>query len=451
MSDTSETSEASEVRRKVVDEYGNEFQLEGTELARGGQGVVLRTTEGDLAVKQPTDEFGDVKNAEGAAVKFRQLIGRIRSLPLPDDCHIALPVSALKDEPGYVMRLLADMLPYSYFTKVAEEEEAKEWCEAHPDVSMPDDPDTRCRLVHFLVSGSFRARYRALSKCAAELARLHAAGIVYGDVAPGNVFMKPNQSEVWLIDPDNLRLEKEGGAKPLHTPGYGAPEVTQGLYGGTSSSDAWAFAVMAFESLYLQHPFVGEAALSDEEAWDAADSDFGDEDGETRAKNGLFPYVDDPDDDSNRAYGGLPREVFSTELLRKLFYRTFGPGRLDPFVRVTAAIWAETFAREYDRTLICPKCGMTYDMNFEQCPVCDAPVPAFAALRYKGRLLVLQKPEALSEAEFDLPERFFAPFSLVGNDRPTHRVKIDFTKRTMSEVRLTRSMPAQPELSFFHL
>ena len=451
MSDSSETSEVSEVRRKVVDEYSNEFQLEENELARGGQGVVFRTTEGDLAVKQPTDEFGDVKKAAGAAVKFRQLIGRIRSLPLADDCHVALPVSALKNEPGYVMRLLSDMLPYSHFTKVAEEEEAEKWCEAHPDVAMPDDPDTRRRLVHFLASGSLRARYRALSKCAAELARLHAAGIVYGDVAPGNVFMKPDQSEVWLIDPDNLRLEKEGGAKPLHTPGYGAPEVAQGLYGGTSSSDAWAFAVMAFESLYLHHPFVGEAALSDEEAWDAADNDVGDEDGETKAKNGLFPYVDDPDDDGNRAYGGLPREVFSTDLLRRLFLRAFGPGRLDPFVRVTASIWAEAFAREYDRTLVCPKCGMTYDAAHEQCPVCDEAAPPFAMLRFRGKCLVLQKSTDLPVQEYDLPERFFAPFSLTDNDRPTHRVRIDFVKRTMNEVRMTRSMPAQPELSFFHI
>ena len=450
MSDPSKENEVRSVRRKVVDEYGNEFQLEKTELARGGQGVVFRTTEGDLAVKQPTDEFGDVLTASNAAAKFRQLIGRIRSLALPDDCHIALPVSSLKDEPGYVMRLLGGMLPYSYFIKVAEEEEAQKWCGAHPGVGMPDDPDACRRLVHFLASGSFRARYRALSRCASELARLHAAGIVYGDVAPGNVFMTEDQSEVWLIDPDNLRLEKEGGAKPLHTPGYGAPEVTQGLYGGTSSSDVWAFAVMAFESLYLQHPFVGEAALSDDEAWDAADNDFGDDDGETRARNGLFPYVDDPDDDSNRA-GGLPREVFSTELLRKLFYRTFGPGRLDPFVRVTAAIWAEAFARECDRTLTCPKCGLTYGMHFEHCPVCDAGAPAFATLRYKGKLLALQKPEDASEAEFDLPERFFSPFSLISHDRPTHRVRIDFVERTISEVRLTRSMPAKPELSFFHL
>jgi hypothetical protein len=40
--------------KPLVDEYGNVHQI-ADELARGGQGVVYRTKDADLAVKQPLD------------------------------------------------------------------------------------------------------------------------------------------------------------------------------------------------------------------------------------------------------------------------------------------------------------------------------------------------------------------------------------------------------------
>ncbi len=43
--------------RHLVDEYGNSHQVTD-ELARGGQGVVFRTKDTDLAIKQPLDAYG---------------------------------------------------------------------------------------------------------------------------------------------------------------------------------------------------------------------------------------------------------------------------------------------------------------------------------------------------------------------------------------------------------
>jgi len=40
--------------KPLVDEYGN-IHYPSEELARGGQGVVFRTTDADLAIKQPLD------------------------------------------------------------------------------------------------------------------------------------------------------------------------------------------------------------------------------------------------------------------------------------------------------------------------------------------------------------------------------------------------------------
>lgn len=442
---------ANDVGRKVVDEYGNVFWLEETPLARGGQGIVFRTTEGDLAIKQPTDKFGEIISNSAEAERYRDLISRLRCLPLPSEVHIAAPRSSLRDVPGYVMKLLSDMVPFSYFNECADSNEIDEWSKQHPEVKLPEDEQTRGRFVRFLNSGSLRSRYRVLAKCAAELGRLHAAGIVYGDISPGNVFMKKDATEVWLIDPDNLRLETSKGAKAVYTPQYGAPELVQELHGGTPSSDIWAYAVMAFESLYLQHPFIGEAACSEEEAWDSDGNDLETGDGEDKAYRGLLPYIDDPEDDSNRSQGGFPREIFSTETLRKLFYRTFGPGRTDSFIRIAAPIWAMEFARHYDATVICPECGMTYDIANDNCPICDAPLPTHVRLQYLDRLLVFTKPKGVDIAEYEIPERFFSPFALITNDRPAYHVEIDFRKKTLAEVRLTERMPFMPDFTFFNL
>ena len=43
--------------KPLVDEYGNVHHI-ADELARGGQGVVYRTKDADLAVKQPLDASG---------------------------------------------------------------------------------------------------------------------------------------------------------------------------------------------------------------------------------------------------------------------------------------------------------------------------------------------------------------------------------------------------------
>ena len=62
----------------LVDEYGNFHQITD-ELARGGQGVVYRTKDADLAVKQPLDASGQPdKNAN-----LRERFQRIRLLPMP--------------------------------------------------------------------------------------------------------------------------------------------------------------------------------------------------------------------------------------------------------------------------------------------------------------------------------------------------------------------------------
>lgn len=63
--------------------------------------------------------------------------------------------------------------------------------------------------------------------------------------------------EAWLIDLDNLCTHSEPG-RAVFTPYYGAPEIVTGRSGATSLSDAWAFAVLAFNALTLLHPLCGD-------------------------------------------------------------------------------------------------------------------------------------------------------------------------------------------------
>ena len=56
----------------LVDEYGNFHQITD-ELARGGQGVVYRTKDADLAVKQPLDASGQPDKNANLRERFQRI------------------------------------------------------------------------------------------------------------------------------------------------------------------------------------------------------------------------------------------------------------------------------------------------------------------------------------------------------------------------------------------
>ena len=257
----------SEKTKQLVDESGNIHQC-AKELARGGQGVVYRTEDENLAIKQPLGPDGELDNDADMHKTFQ----RIRTLPLPKNIPISLPLAILRDEPGYVMKLLSEMKPFAIFSLNGEQraeqdnEVLPQWLSGISDKKMAQD------LAHYAQTGSTRRRLYALYKCAAILVRLHNAGLIYGDVSVNNCFIGENiPCECWLIDADNLRLERLSGGNTVYTPHLGAPEIVQGLDSSRPRTDCWAFAVMAFNMLALCHPFIGKKVLEpDEEAgWDA--------------------------------------------------------------------------------------------------------------------------------------------------------------------------------------
>lgn len=431
--------------KAIADEYGN-LHYPADELARGGQGVVFRTKDVDLAIKQPLDASGNPDRNANLRDRFQN----IRLLPLPPRIPISLPLAILRDQPGYVMRLLNGMKPFSSFdlngiTKAElREQEFPKWLATIPDKDMA------LRLSHYANTGSTRRRLFALSKCASILTRLHGAGLVYGDISPNNVFVGDDDSrEVWLIDADNLCFERSKGGNAVYTPHYGAPEIVQGRDQSRPRTDCWAFAVMAFGTLALCHPFIGKKVLepeNDEGGWDAEQPEDGaPADLDEKAYAGYLPFIDHDDDDTNVAVSGLPRGLVATPGLRRLFQETFGAGRTQPHRRPAMAFWALELARAFDQSLDCPDCKMSYFPDDQaKCPYCASPRPAYARAK-------TPRWEALISADatdYSLPHRLFNPFSAEHNDDTEYEAVMDFGNNTACPVRGTDPFPEDLTFEF---
>jgi serine/threonine protein kinase len=417
--------------KQLADEYGNLHCL-GEELARGGQGVVYRTTDADLAVKQPLNAEGKPDNDINLSERFKN----IRLLPLPPRVPVSMPLAILRDEPGYVMRLLNGMKPFSHFNlngKIKTElgkQPLPQWLTNIPDKNFA------LNLLHYANTGSTRRRLYSLAKCASILARIHCAGLVYGDISPDNVFVGEGETpDVWLIDADNMRFELAKGGKTVYTPHYGAPEIVRKHGQSRPDTDCWAFAVLAFMTIALCHPFIGKKVLEpeDDNGWDAESAaDGAPVDLDEQAYAGFLPFIDDKDDDSNASLCGLPRELTATPELNLLFQETFGAGRTQPHRRPSMMFWALELAKASDKSLYCPNCKMSYFAdNHEKCPYCAEPRPAFLRVKTQRWEIII----SADTKEFLLPHRLSNSFSFELNDDTEYEALLDFSGKSVQPVR----------------
>lgn len=417
---------------RVVDEFDNELVI-GDTLSRGGQGIVFKAKrDPDIAIKQPIDSnTGQLDYSADYQLRFLE----VRCLPIPENIHIALPMSILKNEPGYVMRLLNGMAPLSRLSLNGEEKEhyagapTGEWLEGL-------DADRAALLLHYAETGSTKSRLRVLYRCAVTLSRLHFAGLVYNDLSPNNIFYGED-GDVWLIDSDNIRYEYRTGGETFLTYRYGAPELVQVTDSARPCTDIWSFAVIAFETLALVHPFIGKKVLNPEEeigGWDCdteAGADDPPSDLDDQAYSGYLPYIDDIEDDSNEGVTGLPRELVLTPMMRRLFQQTLGDGRLAPWKRSSMVFWALSLAQAHDTSLSCPKCGMSYYLGEEECPYCGGNKPDYAIASTSNWDMVIQG----DTGEYQLPHRLLFPFSVSNCDEVEYEVIINFEDESAAPAR----------------
>jgi DNA-binding helix-hairpin-helix protein with protein kinase domain len=281
-----------------------------------------------------------------AQERLRDQLAMVGRLPL-EDLAVARPLEQLRPpHVGYTMELFTGMGPLRSLMR------------------PPSDVGSVMRW--YFEGGGLRRRLRVLARAAEVLADLHGRGLVYVDPAPDNVFVSESADawEVRLIDTDNLRPSTSPG-RTLFTPGYGAPEIVRETGAPTSLSDAHAFAVLAFETLTLTHPFLGDMVQR------------GEPELEERALAGELPWIDEPDDDRNRASTGISRELVHSDNLCEIFQKAFGAGRTNPTQRPGLPRWAEYLNRAADRTLACRTCGGTFYFNRDACPWCEERRPPF--------------------------------------------------------------------------
>lgn len=326
----------------VVDSRKNRYEL-GRRLGEGGQGVVFEVKGGKLAAKL-------LRAADHSAVRgLENQMHFLRSLDLAG-IPVARPEAVIvHPAPGYLMRLLTDMVPLQ-------------------EAMMPAPNKGGTNALWYQDSGGLRRRLRLSARTARAVAMLHAKGLCYGDVSPHNVYMSraATQDQVVLIDSDNLRYTSDPANRALFTPRYGAPEVVKGQGLGSSMADAHALAVTVILLLTLAHPLIGDAV------------EAGEPELEERALRGELPWVDHPTDRSNGSSRGIiPRVRVLSEAMRRLAARAFGEGLQTPSRRPSAGEWAEVLERAAMACVRCRACGSTYFRTANVCPWCGGARPTF--------------------------------------------------------------------------
>lgn len=224
----------------------------------------------------------------------------------------------------------------------------------------------------YLQEGGLRKRLLVLGGIAGSMSQLHGKGLACSVPTPENILISKstNAHHVRLIDQEDLQYESTPNAA-LFTPGYAAPELLAKTSGVNTLTDAFSFAVIAFQTLSLVHPFNGEMF----------------EEGESglreQAHAGILPWIDDPEDHSNSANIGIPRQRVLSPRLMDAFFRTFCPGRLDPTARPGVTEWADRLFGAADATIECPACSGTFYFNQRHCPWCDGSRPSFVAAVFR--------------------------------------------------------------------
>jgi eukaryotic-like serine/threonine-protein kinase len=330
---------------RVTDINGVRYVLV-RELGRGGQGAVYEVDGGRLAAKILR------QTSSTSRERLRNQLTNVKRLDL-QDLAIARPREMLREPTlGYVMELLTGMQPLKALVHVP---------------SGTTSPEQ-----WYAAGGGLRRRLALLARSANALAALHAKGLVYADPSPNNIFVSedPNATEVRFIDSDNIHYQSAVGVADLYTPPYGAPELVTNTSGINTLTDAHAFSAIAFQTLTLAHPLIGNVVNE------------GPPELEDEALAGRLPWIDDPHDPTNSSTYGIERAWVLSKNFKELASRAFGAGLKHPRARPRIAEWEECLRAAAAATIACPSCEATYYLTEEACPWCQELRPEYVLVKF---------------------------------------------------------------------
>lgn len=336
--------------KKVLDinNYQHIYNEEEDLLGEGGQGAVYRTRDGDTALK--------IDNGSESLKSFQTKMKRLVYKPFLH-LDIITPLVLLKEQKGYVMKLLDNFKPLITLTPngVKLDDFKEEEIPFFLQEMFKTNRIWACKITHYKNTGGLRKRLFILKCVACIVSDLHLKGMVYCDLSPNNIFISESQIPlIKFIDADNIEYQS-GVQSSVYTPNYEIPEIDNG---GKNSmySDIYSFGILAFYLLSMVYPFV-----ESESDWDSNNK---------QSKKIWEGEWIDSDQFSSEYTEGL-RGILSTEPLKDLFSTTFEEAKLTPHKRPIMPLWIKAIESALNDTLKCPKCEMSYyDSYVESCPYC---------------------------------------------------------------------------------
>lgn len=270
---------------------------------------------------------------------------------------MTVPKALLDDYLGYIM------------IKASEHESLKKY------ITVPDDTS---KFDEWYVNDySFKKRYQIIVNLFRALREIHLSGLIFTDLSPNNIMVHTKQNQIVFIDTDNTRRRCDHYQGVLGTPGYMAPEVYRKLdlaYAKahnidpqllsscgrlSAETDIFSAAVIAFQILTLQHPFIGD------------EIENGTPEEEEAALEIKTDYIFKEGTTNTSTYGLTSKfEDITTKEIRSLFIRTFVDGKDNPALRPTAEEFLEAFQHALDSIVVCPHCGFSRLYNYNQNNLC---------------------------------------------------------------------------------
>jgi len=338
-------------------------------VGRGSQGIVYRDSSGGYVIKIYFYK-GD-NQAKNQIVKLKWLLQQ----NLPE--RFVFPMEIIeKPYIGYVMRRVKGHFPLNKLLIKPKGMGFLEWYNEY--------------------SGGLRRRLLLGYQIAQSFGMLHKQSLAYCDISGANILVAEDKStvSVVMVDCDNLYLSGTGSPDVLGTEEYTAPEVaTHQMWPGVVT-DQYSLAVILFELLRIDHPYVGDKIWEDtpekeKEAW-----------------LGVFPYIDDENNPSNKSSGPLSANLVFTTQLMTLFKKTFIQSKNNRMLRPGTSEFARACLEASNLLVKCEYCKAWYyhRTNIVACPWCHGNIqnqkPMY--LSFRDRMEIGEKDGKKNPQTLDL-------------------------------------------------